>query len=381
MIRFIRRLLKSAKLSARKRGPFRLIAAGAMAAVGVGAVAILLLGLEAGPRGGIVLAATAPQLAGPQGALLGARPWLNTPPLRAEDLRGKVVLVNFWTYSCINSLRPLPYVRTWAAKYKDRGLVVIGVHTPEFGFEKDVVNVRRASLAQGVAFPVVLDSNYGVWRAFNNNAWPAFYFIDAKGRVRQQKLGEGGYDQSERLLQKLLSEARKAPVADPIVPIAGKGVQAAPDWRDLRSPESYIGYNQARDFASPGGVKEDASSLYRAPSALPINRWSLAGRWTIGGEFATSNGASGKLAYRFHARDLHLVLAPAVQGKPIRFRVRIDGAAPGASHGVDVDAQGWGRVQDARLYQLVRQTGPVANRTFEIEFLDPGVRAYVFTFG
>ncbi len=377
----VQRLLDAARLWAGGGGRLRFVAAGATAAVGVGAVVTFLLGWPAGLRGGVAFAAPTSQLGGPQASLLGAQPWLNTPPLRAQDLRGKVVLVNFWTYSCINSLRPLPYLRTWAAKYKDRGLVVVGVHTPEFGFEKNLANVRRAALVQGVGYPVVLDSDYGVWRAFDNNAWPAFYFIDAKGRVRHQKLGEGGYEESERLLQKLLAEARGAPVTDPITLIAGKGIQAAPDWRDLRSPESYVGYNQARDLASPGGVKEDAPSLYQAPRTLPVNRWSLAGRWTIGGEFATSNGPSAKLAYRFHARDLHLVLAPTAPGRPVRFRVRVDGAAPGAGHGVDVDAQGWGRVQDARLYQLVRQSGPVADRTFEIEFLDPGVRAYVFTFG
>jgi thiol-disulfide isomerase/thioredoxin len=315
------------------------------------------------------------------GSLLGARQWLNTAPLRAEDLRGKVVLVNFWTYSCINSLRALPYVRAWAAKYKDRGLVVIGVHTPEFGFEKDVDNVRRANAALGVSYPVALDSDYAIWQAFGNEAWPAFYFIDADGRVRGRVLGEGGYDQSERLIQQLLSEAHGAPVGGGIAPVVGSGPEAAPDLKDLRSEETYVGYAKASNFVSTEGVGHDVQRLYRAAPALQLNQWSLAGLWTVGGEFATLNNAPGAIRYRFHARDLHLVLALSSQGHPIRFRVTIDGAPPGADHGSDVDARGWGSVQDPRMYQLVRQKGPVADRTFEIQFLDAGVRAYVFTFG
>jgi cytochrome c biogenesis protein CcdA/thiol-disulfide isomerase/thioredoxin len=322
-----------------------------------------------------------PALSGPLRSLLGARQWLNTQPLRPEDIRGKVVLVNFWTYSCINCLRVLPHVRAWSEKYKDRGLVVIGVHTPEFAFEKDVANVGKASVSLGVGYPVAIDSDFGIWRAFDNQAWPALYFIGADGRVRHNVLGEGGYDQSERLIQQLLSEANGAPVASDIAAIAGEGPQAAADERNLRSAETYIGYAQATNFASPGGVREDAPSLYRAVSALPLDRWSLAGVWTIGGEFATLNGTSGSIAYRFHARDLHLVSAPPSQGHPVRFRVRIDGVPPGVDHGSDVDAEGWGTLQEDRLYQLVRQTGPVADRTFEIEFFDAGVRAYAFTFG
>jgi thiol-disulfide isomerase/thioredoxin len=334
------------------------------------------LGLGAAPFGSPALG-----LSGPLGSLRGKGPWLNSPPLRGRDLRGKVVLVNFWTYSCINSLRPLPYVRAWASKYKNRGLVVIGVHTPEFGFEKDLANVRRALAELGVSYPVVLDSDYAIWRAFNNQAWPAFYFIGADGRVRRQKLGEGDYDQSERLLQKLLSESGGRPVDDKIVPVAGSGPQAAPDWRDLASEETYVGFAKATGFASRGGLKLDTASLYQSPRRLDRNTWSLAGTWRVGGEFATLSGASGAIAYRFHARDLNLVLAPPADGRAVRFRVRIDGADPGPDHGFDVDPHGWGRVQDARLYQLVRQARPVADRTFEIEFLDPGARAYVFTFG
>lgn len=328
-----------------------------------------------------VFAAPALGLADPKRALFGGGTWLNTPPLAAEDLRGKVVLVNFWTYSCINSLRPLPYVRAWADKYRDRGLVVIGVHTPEFGFETDLANVRRAVTELGVGYPVVLDSDYRLWRAFDNNAWPAFYFIDAQGRVRKQVLGEGGYDKSEKLLQKLLAEAKGAPVTDEITPIAGYGPQAAPDWPDIASEETYVGYAKAVGFASQDRFAQDEPQFYRAPDRLALNRWSLAGTWTVGGEFATLAKGAGTLAYRFHARDLNLVMGPGADGKPVRFRVRIDGAAPGADHGFDVDAEGVGRVQQPRMYQLVRQSRPVADRTFEIEFLDPGVRAYVFTFG
>ena len=331
--------------------------------------------------GAAAIAAPGLALSGPQRALLGAGPWLNTPPLRAPDLRGKVVLVNFWTYTCINSLRPLPYVRAWAAKYKDRGLVVVGVHTPEFGFERDIANVRRAVGELRVGYPVVLDSDYAIWRAFDNNAWPAFYFIGADGRVRRQILGEGGYDQSERLLQTLLAEARGAPVADAIVPVAGEGPQAAPDWPDIQSGETYVGYAKADGFASPGGLGRDEARVYRAPAGLSRNRWSLAGDWTVGEESAALTGPSGAVAYRFHARDLNLVMAPPPDGRSVRFRVRLDGADPGADHGFDTDAQGWGRLDEPRMYQLVRQSRAVADRTFEIEFSGSGARAYVFTFG
>ena len=360
----------------------------AASAAGAGGVSVALsagpnwLGTDR-PSGALGSAAVAAPLAlsGPLRSVLGGRQWPNTTPLRVEDLRGKVVLVNFWTYTCINSLRPLPYVRAWARKYKDRGLVVIGVHTPEFGFEKDLANVRRAVAALGINYPVVLDSDYAIWRSFDNQAWPAFYFIAADGRVRRQALGEGDYDQHERLIQKLLSEARGAAVADPIVPIAGEGPQAAPDWSHLGSGESYVGHGKAVGFASDGGLKKDVARLYRPPARLALNTWSLAGTWTIEEEFAVLDGAPGAIACRFHARDLNLVLAPPADGRPVRFRVRIDGADPGPDHGFDVDAQGWGLLKDPRMYQLVRQTRPVADRTFEIEFQSAGPGAYVFTFG
>ncbi|MDQ8732584.1 cytochrome c biogenesis protein CcdA [Bradyrhizobium sp. LHD-71] len=319
-------------------------------------------------------------LPAPLKSLFEAGPWLNTQ-LRPDEVRGKVVLVNFWTYSCINCLRTLPYLRAWAQKYKDRGLVVVGVHTPEFAFEKDVANVRKALASLGVGYPVVIDNDFTVWRAFNNQAWPAIYFVGADGRIRDHAIGEGNYDQSERLIQELLSETTTGTAAKDLTGIRGEGAQAAPDVRNLRSAETYVGYRHASNFASPGGIKRDTPSRYRAASVLSLNRWSVEGDWTIGGEFATLNEARGRVAYRFHARDLHLVLAPAAQGQSVRFRVTIDGAPPGADHGVDVDAEGYGRVEEERLYQLARQAGPVKEHTFEIEFLDPGVRAYAFTFG
>jgi thiol-disulfide isomerase/thioredoxin len=317
----------------------------------------------------------------PLRALFEARQWLNTKPLRPEDIRGKVLLVNFWTYSCINCLRILPHVRAWAEKYKSRGLIVIGVHSPEFAFEKDVGNLSKALVSLGVTYPVATDSDFTIWRAFDNTAWPALYFIGADGRVRRQLLGEGRYDQSEQLIQQLLSEADATPVANGTVTVSGISTEAAPDERDLRSPETYIGYAQAINFDSPGFVTENASKAYKTSLTLPLNHWGLAGVWTIAGEYASLNDAPGRIAYRFHARDLHLVLARPLQGHPIRFRVRIDGNPPGADHGYDIDADGWGSLDADRLYQLVRQAGKVVDRTFEIEFFESGVRAYAFTFG
>lgn len=344
----------------------------------------LIAALQSKPSLGLGTAAAAtpePALSGPLASLLGAPQWLNAQPLRPDDLTGKVVLVNFWTYSCINCLRVLPHVRAWAEKYKERGLVVVGVHTPEFAFEKDVANVGKALTSLGVSYPVAIDNDFGIWRAFSNQAWPALYFVDASGDVRDYQLGEGGYEQSERLIQQLLSEAKAAPVPSEIVPVNGVGAQAAADQDNLGSGETYLGYLQARNFSSPGRVWEDEPNLYQPASDLSLNQWSLAGLWTIGGEFATLDDRSGSIAYRFHARDLHLVMAPAAHDRPVRFRVTIDGAAPGKDHGSDVDADGWGSVQDDRLYQLVRQAGPIADRTFRIEFFDGSVRAYAFTFG
>ena len=321
-----------------------------------------------------------PALSAPLASVLTAQKWLNTEPLRPEDLRGKVVLVNFWTFTCVNWLRTLPYVRAWADQYKDRGLVVVGVHTPEFNVEKDFANVTRAAASLGVGYPVATDNDFAVWRAFDNYAWPASYFIGADGRVRHRVLGEGSYDKSERWIQELLSEAGSAPVPGDLVTVSPKGPEVAADLDDLESPETYLGYAKARNFASRGGVREDAPTLYRPLPMLPLNWWSLAGVWTVGGEFATGNDKAGVITYRFHARDVNLVLS-APEGHPVRFRVKIDGMSPGADHGTDVSADGSGSVETPRLYQLIRQTRPVEDRTFEIEFLDPGVRAYSFTFG
>jgi thiol-disulfide isomerase/thioredoxin len=320
-------------------------------------------------------------LSAPLASVLTAQNWLNTQPLRPEELRGKVVLVNFWTFTCVNWLRTLPYVRAWAEKYKDRGLIVIGVHTPEFNVEKDFANVTRASAALGVGYPVATDNDYAIWRAFDNYAWPASYFVDAAGRVRHRILGEGSYDKAEQWIQELLSEADGAPVPAGLVAVIPEGPSVAADEENLESPESYVGHAKARGFTSAGGIREDIPSLYRSPAMLPLNSWGLSGVWTVGGEFATLSDKSGTITYRFHARDVNLVLVPPAEGKTVRFRVKIDGAPPAADRGTDVAADGSGVVQEPRLYQLVRQKRPVADRTFEIEFLDPGVRAYVFTFG
>ena len=316
--------------------------------------------------------------------LNGAVQWLNSPPLTVQDLRGKVVLVDFWTYSCINCLRSLPYVKAWAQKYKDQGLVVIGVHAPEFAFERNVDNVKKAVHDLGVDYPVAIDNNYAIWRALNNQYWPAHYFVDGKGQIRYHHFGEGDYAESEKVIQELLTEAGHANASKVAIGIPGtsaQGVQAAADSADMQSPETYIGYERAENFTSPGGAAEDKVHTYSAPLQPAVNDWGLAGAWNVGAEHATLAAASGRIIYRFHARDLHLVLGPGKDGKPVRFRISVDGAAPGAAHGTDVAADGTGTVTEQRLYQLVRQTGDVADHTFSIEFLDPGVQAYAFTFG
>jgi cytochrome c biogenesis protein CcdA/thiol-disulfide isomerase/thioredoxin len=313
-------------------------------------------------------------------SLSGAVEWLNSPPLTAEGLKGKVVLVDFWTYSCINCLRAIPYVRAWAEKYKDQGLVVIGVHAPEFAFEKIIANVRTAVSDLKITYPVAIDNNYAIWRAFGNQYWPAHYFIDAQGRIRHHHFGEGDYDGSEKVIQQLLAEAGKTSVSTGLVAVSATGAEAPPDMNDVQSMETYIGYDRAENFASPGGAVQDARHVY-AMGTAKLNEWGLSGDWTIGKESAVLNAKDGGIVYKFHARDLHLVLGPAPDGGPIRFRVTIDGAAPGASHGADVDADGQGVVNGQRLYQLVRQSGGITNHVFEIRFLDPGVQAYAFTFG
>jgi cytochrome c biogenesis protein CcdA/thiol-disulfide isomerase/thioredoxin len=313
--------------------------------------------------------------------LAGAVEWLNSPPLTVEGLRGKVVLIDFWTYSCINCLRAIPYVEAWAEKYKDQGLVVIGVHAPEFAFEKNIDNVRRAVQDLKITYPVAIDNDYAIWRAFHNQYWPAHYFIDAQGRIRHHHFGEGDYDESEKIIQQLLAEAGSAAVPGGIVKVSASGAEAAADMADVKSPETYVGYERAENFTSPGGDVRDAAHVYALPEKLALNQWGLAGDWTIEGERAVLNATPGSIAYDFHARDLHLVLGPAADGKPIRFRVSIDGRAPDGAQGVDVDAEGNGAVTGQRLYQLVRQNGPIADHLFKIEFLDPGVQAFAFTFG
>jgi thiol-disulfide isomerase/thioredoxin len=311
----------------------------------------------------------------------GATGWLNSPPLTAADLRGRVVLVNFWTYTCINWLRTLPYVRAWAERYSDQGLTVIGVHTPEFDLEHDLDNVRQQVKDLRVDYPVAIDNDYAIWTAFSNHYWPAFYFVDAQGQIRHHRFGEGDYQMSEMVLQQLLTQAQSDGVDLDLVSVDPGGVGAAADWASLRSPENYLGDERTQNFVSPTGSILDAPYAYAAPTRLALNHWALSGDWTVERQAVALNQAGGRILYRFHARDLHLVMAPAGPGTPARFRVLLDGQPPGAAHGTDVDEQGNGALTQPRLYQLVRQPGPVTDRTFEITFLDPGVRAYAFTFG
>jgi thiol-disulfide isomerase/thioredoxin len=311
----------------------------------------------------------------------GATGWLNSPPLTTAELRGKVVLVDFWTYTCINWLRTLAYVRAWAEKYHDRGLVVVGVHTPEFPFERDVDNVREAVKDMRVEYPVALDSDYAVWRAFSNRYWPAVYIADAEGRIRHHQFGEGRYEECERVIQQLLREAGDEGIADNLVSVAADGYEAQADWTNLGSPETYLGYEQAQNFASPGSAEFDRPHTYAAPDTLKLNQWALSGDWTIERGASVLNGADGRIAFRFHARDVHLVMGPRARGTSVPFRVLVDGEPPGDGHGLDVDEQGHGAVAQQRLHQLIRERGTISDRTFEITFLAPGVEAYVFTFG
>ena len=310
-----------------------------------------------------------------------ANEWLNSPSLTPEALRGKVVLVNFWTYTCINWRRQHPYVRAWAEKYKDQGLVVIGVHAPEFEFEKNIANVRWAVQDMKIDYPVAVDNNHAIWRAFRNQAWPALYFIDAQGRLRHQYFGEGSYEQSEMVIQALLREAGATGVSREPVMVNARGHDAAPDWANLKSPENYVGFERTENFASPGGLAQDKPRTYELPTRLRLNEWALAGDWSVKRDAAALNKTGGSITYRFHARDLHLVMGPAAPGASVKFRVLIDGQPPGAAHGVDVDEQGNGTVTEQRMYQLIRQPGAIADRQFEIEFFGPGVEAFAFTFG
>jgi thiol-disulfide isomerase/thioredoxin len=314
-------------------------------------------------------------------SLAGATQWLNSGPLSVSQLRGRPVVVNFWTYSCINWIRQLPYVRAWAHKYDSDGLVVVGVHTPEFGFEHEIENIRRAATEMQVHYPIAVDSNYTIWRAFSNEYWPALYFADAEGRIRHHRFGEGDYERSELVIRQLLEDAGIQGLGDGSVAVDAGAIEAAADWDTLESPETYIGYARAENLVSPGGAVIDRPNSYARPPELARNSWALLGDWTVERESALLNGAEGGIAYRFRARDLNLVLGPPAGADSVRFRVLLDGESPGAAHGVDSDEQGNGSLAQPRLYQLIRQPGAVAERTFEIVFLDPGARAYVFTFG
>jgi thiol-disulfide isomerase/thioredoxin len=314
-------------------------------------------------------------------SLGSATEWLNSPPLSAASLRGKIVLIDFWTYTCINWLRSLPYVRAWAEKYTDQGLVVIGVHSPEFAFEKDIDNVRRAAQDMRLAYPIAIDNDYAIWRAFKNQYWPALYLVDAQGRIRHHQFGEGAYEQAEEIIQQLLAEAGAGGIGHDLVSVDARGVEAAADWASLKSPENYVGYERTERFASPGGAILGTRRVYAAPAQLRLNYWALSGNWTVEKQATVLNEPNGRIVYHFYARDLHLVMGPTTRGTPVRFRVRIDGQPPGAAHGTDVDDQGNGTVVEQRLHQLIRQSKPVADRQFEIEFLDPGVAVYAFTFG
>jgi hypothetical protein len=307
-------------------------------------------------------------------ALGGATGWLNAERPGPTDLRGHAVLVNFWTLTCINWLRQEPYVRAWSRAYRDDGLVVIGVHTPEFSFEHDIDRVRRATTERDIDYPVAVDNDYDIWRAFDNHYWPALYFVDTGGVIRDHHFGEGRYEESERVIQRLLGVVRE-PVA-----VTGTGVEAAADWDHLRTPETYLGYERGERFASPDGAGYDARRGYRPPERLALNRWALAGAWTIGPENVVLHEPGGSIAFHFHARDAHLVLSSG-QRKPIPFRVLLDGAAPDAAHGMDIDEDGNGVLRDGRLYQLVRQGHAIRRRTLEISFHEPGAEAYAFTFG
>ncbi|MNM43716.1 Thiol-disulfide oxidoreductase YkuV [compost metagenome] len=317
-------------------------------------------------------------------SLSGATGWLNSPPLTAEQLRGKVVLIDFWTYSCINCLRAMPFVHEWAQRYRDHGLVVVGVHTPEFAFERDPRNVMKAVQQLKVEYPVALDNQYAIWRAFNNRYWPAHYFIDAQGNIRGHQFGEGNYAHSEQVIRRLLVEAGQTDLPPPADPAAAdlQGVATQADMGNLRSPETYLGHARAEQFASPGGQRADAAFGYTLPSTLALNQWGLSGQWRVNDEAAQLQQAGGRIAFQFHARDLHLVLAPGEDGTPVRFRVLLDGKPlPAADAGADVAADGTGTVNEHRLYQLIRQRGTIGPHRFEIEFLDAGVQAYAFTFG
>ena len=314
-------------------------------------------------------------------SLDGATAWLNSQPLTKTGLRGKVALIDFWTYTCINWRRTLPYIRAWDAKYRNHGLVIIGAHTPEFAFERQLDNVHQAVTEMKIGYPVAVDSEYAVWRAFNNEYWPALYLADAEGHIRYHKFGEGDYEETEREIQKLLKQAGASDIDSEPASINATGAEVAADWADLRSQENYVGYERTLGFASAGGVVVGKAHEYSLPRRMFLNEWALAGNWITQKNAIALKTPNGRIAYRFHARDLHLVMGPAVQGNSVRFRISVDGEAPGAARGADIDERGNGVVAEPRMYQLVRQPKPIADRTFEIEFLDAGAEAFSFTFG
>jgi len=314
-------------------------------------------------------------------SLAGATGWLNSPGLTPTDLRGKVVLVDVWTFTCINWLRTLPYLRAWAAKYSDQGLVIVGAHSPEFSIERDVEAVRRAAREMGVDYPIAIDNDYSIWRALNNQYWPALYLFDAQGQLRHHQFGEGGYERSERMIQQLLAETGARGVDDQSALVDVRAIEASADLRNLKSPETYVGHDRAERFASPRGAARDQRRAYEFPGKLALNDWALAGDWTVSGEAALSNDRNGRIAYRFHARDLNLIMAPAKGATAVRFRVLIDGQPPNTARGLDIDERGVGTVTEPRLYQLIRHPTPIVDRRFEIEFLDPGAQVFSFTFG
>jgi thiol-disulfide isomerase/thioredoxin len=311
----------------------------------------------------------------------GATGWLNSEPLTPAGLRGKVVLVGFWTYTCVNWLRQLPYLRAWAGKYAGHGLVVIGVHTPEFSFEHNPANVRQAVQDMSITYPVATDNNYAIWQAFDNHYWPALYFADAQGRIRHHHFGEDGYARSEMVIQHLLAEAGSPGAGTDMVSVDPRGPEVTADWASLRSPENYTGYGRTENFASPGGARPGTPHRYTVPARLGLNQWALAGEAIMEQEATTLNAAGAQIACRFHARDLNLVMGPAAPGTSLRFRAGIDGRPPGEAHGTDTDADGNGTLSQQRVYQLIRQPGPITDRTFEVTFPDPGAQAYCFTFG
>ena len=314
-------------------------------------------------------------------SLAGATTWINSAPIPPQELRGKVVLIDFWTYTCINWRRTVPSLRAWFERYGKSGLLLIGAHSPEFPFEKDLDNVRQFTREFGVDWPVAVDTDFSIWRAFGNEYWPALYVFDAKGRLRHQTFGEDGYAEAEQIIRQLLQEAGQRDLGSKATTVDPRPFEKPADWKDLRSPENYLGQQRTVGFASPGGIVSGEARPYEAPAKMSLNRWALSGTWTVGPDRSVAAAAGAKMSYRFHARDLHLVMGPETRGNAIRFRVRLDGKPPGGSHGLDVDADGNGTLKDQRMYQLIRQSGPIQDRTFEIEFLDPGAGAFSFTFG